>query len=169
MTYLRWFWRHDLLLDVVIYFLTSWRTFWRHVELFDVMAYFCHHDVTLMLWLPFFRHGVTLTSWLTFDVMTWFLCSFEVIMWHHYTFLTSLRAFYVVTNLLMLWRTFDVIMYLWRYDVLFDIMTYLWRHDVTLTSCRTIWCYYSWCFISENIIIAECWTHITCPSSWLAN
>ena len=117
-------WPHVVLLNIITYFLASWRIFddilyiiiihfWRHDELFG------RRDVCFTWW-QFWRHDVFLTSWRIFctswrilDIITNFLT------WYNLYIMT--KVFGVMTNLLRswqnCWRTFYVMIYFltsWR-------------------------------------------------------
>ena len=135
MTY---FGRHDVFVDVMTNFLTSW------CVLYVMLRFWCHWCNNI-----FWLHDKLLTSWQTFDVMTNILTSWRVIMnilkqWrtscHQNMFLTSWRTFWchselfdvmicfdIMTNLLKSWRLFHVITNFLKSWNVFEIMTTFWH------------------------------------------
>ena len=124
-------WWHTF--DVITYFLMLRRTFSRHDVLFDIIKYFIYfsrHDVR-----NFWRYDII------FDIMTYFLMSWHTFyaMIYYAYFWTSWHNFWPYDILFASSRIFGIFSTFctyWHYDVPFDI-----RYDVLLTSWRTLWCH----------------------------
>ena len=165
------FWRHDILsilLDVVIYFLTSRRTF-------DIMIYLTYLFTS---WGTFWHYGVRCDICfdviyvisILFDIMT-YIWVFNVLvdvmayfwtlwrnLWHFDVLYSDVMPhlhiihFDVMTYIFMSWRTF------WYHDILsifFDVMTY------GLTVWHTFWSHEVLYYIlSTSLHIFKCQGHV---------
>ena len=143
---------HDMLLDVMTYFLTSWHNFWHHDILFDIMTYVLTYYWTLWhnfgLYDIFWRHdGTYHVLSICIDVIHFFdiMIYFPYFVVKKYFFWTLWRTFgrhdvpfmtHFFTLGIALW-TFDVMTYfvtschffmlrhtLWHHAILSDIRTY---------------------------------------------